>query len=83
MRDSAVATQINALAGKRVVLDYEQHKFVPSSCFAETEYYVVRARSVEEATAPTVPAVAPPLTPAPTPTPSSAQTPAAAPAPAY
>lgn len=81
VRDDAVATQINALAGKRVVLDYEQHKFVPTSCFAETEYFVVRARAVEEQPAPMPPAVAPPLSP--TPTPAPAANPAAAPAPAY
>jgi hypothetical protein len=61
VRDDAVAAQINALAGKRVILHYEQHKFVPTGCFAETEYYVVDAHGIEEAQAPSVPAVAPPL----------------------
>ena len=76
VRDDAVAAQINALAGKRVVLSYEQHKFVPTGCFAETEYYVVRARAVEEAPAPAVPAVAPPLqAPAAAPSQSPAATP--------
>lgn len=65
VRDDAVAAQINALAGKRVVLHYEQHKFVPTGCFAETEYYVTGVRAVEEAAPVPVPAVAPPLTPAP------------------
>lgn len=45
--DDAVADQINALSGRRVVLHYEQHKFIPSSCFGETEYFVVRVRDVE------------------------------------
>ena len=61
VRDEAVAAQINALAGKRVVLSYAQHKFVPTSCFAETEYYVTGARALEEAAAVPVPAVASPL----------------------
>ncbi len=46
VRDEAVAAHINALAGNRMVLHYQQHKFVPSSCFAETEYYVVDVHPV-------------------------------------
>jgi hypothetical protein len=41
VRDSAVAVQVNALAGKRVVLTYEQHRGLPTSCFGETDYFVV------------------------------------------
>lgn len=47
VRDDAVAQQINAIMGKRVVLSYEQHKGVPTSCFGETEYFVVSARPGE------------------------------------
>ncbi|MDP2169344.1 MAG: hypothetical protein Q8J96_02880 [Rhodocyclaceae bacterium] len=63
VRDDAVAVQINALAGKRVVLAYQQHKFIPSSCFGETEYFVTGARAVDEPPAALAPAVAPPLSP--------------------
>jgi hypothetical protein len=80
VRDDVVAKQINALAGKRVVLDYEQHKFLPTNCFAETEYFIVRARAVEEAPVPTPPSVAPPLS---APNPAPAPSPGATPAPAY
>jgi hypothetical protein len=56
VRDDAVAAQINALAGKRVVLTYEQHKFVPTGCFGETEYFRHRCprarRSAGNAVAP-------------------------------
>jgi hypothetical protein len=48
VRDDAVADKINALAGRRVVLHYEQHKFVPSSCFGETEYFVADAHALDE-----------------------------------
>ncbi len=48
VRDDAVAEKINALAGKRVVLYYQQHKFIPSSCFGETEYFVGNVREVTE-----------------------------------
>ena len=46
--DDAVAQKINALAGRRVVLHYRQHKFIPSSCFGETEYFVAQARDIDE-----------------------------------
>lgn len=53
--EDAVAERINALAGKRVVMHYQQHKFIPSSCFGETEYFVIGANEVGEATSPAVP----------------------------
>ncbi|MBI4995697.1 MAG: hypothetical protein HZC22_02100 [Rhodocyclales bacterium] len=65
VRDDAVAAQINALAGKRVVLAYEQHKFVPTACFGETEYFVTAARALEEQPVSPAPVVvAPPPAPA-------------------
>ena len=48
VRDSAVASKINDLAGKRVVLSYQQHKFIPSSCFGETEYFVTAIREMPD-----------------------------------
>ncbi len=50
--DQAIATQINADIGKRLVLHYEQHKWIPNSCFAETEYWVNTVRVAEDAKAP-------------------------------
>ena len=47
VRDEAVATNINAVVGKRVVLDYEQHRGLPGSCFGETDYFVTAVRVVE------------------------------------
>jgi hypothetical protein len=38
--DAAIAEKINTSLGKRVTLDYEQHRFLPNSCFGETEYFV-------------------------------------------
>jgi hypothetical protein len=74
VRNEAVATKINAMAGQRVVLTYEQHKFVPSNCFGETEYFVTDARGVNEQPASLAPPVAPPLeTPAATPAASTKQ----------
>lgn len=47
VRDGAVAAEIQAAMGKRVVLDYEQHIGVPTSCFADTQYFVTAVRVVE------------------------------------
>ncbi len=58
VRDEAVAEAINRLAGQRVVLHYQQHRFVPTSCFGETEYFVVGVRAVDEDAA-SVPALPP------------------------
>lgn len=41
VRDEAVVKKINELMGRRVALTYEQHQGVPTSCFGETEYFVV------------------------------------------
>jgi len=58
VRDEAVAQKINALAGKRVVLIYKQHKFIPTPCFGETEYFINDARELVD-----TPAVPVPLAP--------------------
>jgi hypothetical protein len=47
VRDDAVAGHINQTMGKRVALTYQQHKGIPTSCFGETEYFVVDVRNVE------------------------------------
>ncbi len=53
VRDDALTAKINALSGKRVVLSYQQHKFLPTSCFGETEYFVTAVREVvDQPTAP-------------------------------
>ncbi len=45
--DDAVSDKINRNLGKRVSLTYEQHVGVPSTCFAETQYFVTDVRVVE------------------------------------
>ena len=47
VRDETVAAQINAAAGKRVTLAYEQHKGLPTSCLGDTDYFVVGVREIE------------------------------------
>ena len=49
VRDDAVAAKINATVGNRVVLTYEEHKWIPFSCFGDTGHFVtgVKATAVE------------------------------------
>lgn len=47
VRDDAVAARVNQTMGKRVALSYKQHKGIPTSCFGETEYFVVDVKAVE------------------------------------
>ena len=43
VRDAKVVDQINALIGQKVVLEYEQHKGLPS-CFGDTEHFIIGVR---------------------------------------
>ena len=47
VRDDAVAKRIQQVVGKRVALTYEQHIGVPTTCFGDTQYYVIDVRVVE------------------------------------
>ena len=40
VRDDGVAKLVNGAIGKRVVLHYEEHLGVPTSCFGQTRYFV-------------------------------------------
>jgi lysophospholipid acyltransferase (LPLAT)-like uncharacterized protein len=46
VRDDAAVAKINAAMGKRVALEYEEHRGVPSSCFGESQYFAVDVREV-------------------------------------
>ena len=63
VRDDAVAKQISTLAGQRVSLTYEEHPGIPTSCFGDTDYFVVKVTPITDA-AP-LPATPPPAAPAP------------------
>ena len=47
VRDDAVAKRIQQSVGKRVALSYEQHIGIPTTCFGETQYFVVNIQLVE------------------------------------
>lgn len=40
VKDESIAKKINASMGKRVKIDYEEHKGIPSNCFGESSYFV-------------------------------------------
>jgi hypothetical protein len=47
VRDEAIAQKITLAAGKRVTLNYEQHKGLPTSCFGDTDYFVTGVTEIE------------------------------------
>lgn len=48
VRDENVAQQLLKLSGQRVTLSYEQHRGIPTDCFGETEYYIVRVQPAQQ-----------------------------------
>ncbi len=48
VKDEAVAAQLNALAGKRVVLYYKEHRGIPTTCYGETAHFVSSAREIDD-----------------------------------
>jgi hypothetical protein len=47
VRDDKVMAEIEALAGHRVALHYEEHRGIPSSCFGDTGYFVTGVQKAE------------------------------------
>lgn len=52
VRDEAVAMQLNTLLGKPIVLHYEEHRGIPTTCFGETGHFVTRVRVQESSRGP-------------------------------
>jgi hypothetical protein len=46
VRNSPIASQVNSTLGKRVRVIYSQHKFIPTSCFGDTEFFVAEAQPI-------------------------------------
>jgi hypothetical protein len=46
VRNDSIAKLIDDHVGKRVSLAYEEHRGVPTSCFAETNYYITNVRLI-------------------------------------
>jgi len=47
VRDKAVIGRLNSSIGKKVVLSYEQHKGIPTTCFGESEYFAADVKVLE------------------------------------
>lgn len=47
VRDETVAKKISDAMGHRVVLQYAEHRGVPTTCFGETPYYVDSVKVLE------------------------------------
>ena len=47
VRDEGIVTQINTLVGQRVVLHYEEHRGLPTSCFGDTAYFADRIQTLD------------------------------------
>ena len=48
VRNDSVAHLLQRNLGKRVSIAYEEHRGVPTSCFAETPYYITNMRIIGE-----------------------------------
>ena len=46
VRDDLVAAAVQKSIGRRVALEYEEHRGVPTTCFGDTPYFVVGLREV-------------------------------------
>ena len=57
VREDAVARQLTAAIGQRVVLTYEQHRGIPTSCFGDTEYFVEKVAASPDSPHVAAPAV--------------------------
>jgi hypothetical protein len=47
MWDEPLSRQINALLGKKVVLHYRELRYLPSTCFGDTSYFVDSVKPAE------------------------------------
>jgi hypothetical protein len=46
VRNDSIAALITRYQGQRVVIEYEEHKGIPTSCFGETPYFVQGVRAL-------------------------------------
>jgi hypothetical protein len=73
VRDPSVAAQLSRAVGHRVQLHYTEHPGIPTSCFADTRYFVDRVTVTDnEPASPPAQATPPVQTPAPVPAPGTA-----------
>ena len=47
VRDDKIAEQLTQVMGKRLVFHYEERRYLPTTCFGETSYFVDRVEVSE------------------------------------
>ena len=47
VRNNTVAERINQSLGKKIALNYDQYKGLPTSCFGDTEFFVSDVKVIE------------------------------------
>ena len=47
VRNNTVAEKINQSLGKKIALNYDQYKGLPTSCFGDTEFFVSNVKIIE------------------------------------
>lgn len=47
VRDERIATELDKVLGKRVILHYKEYRYLPTTCFGETDYFVDRVEIQE------------------------------------
>ncbi|TGN10119.1 hypothetical protein EHS11_11170 [Leptospira ilyithenensis] len=47
VRDEKIAQLINDSVGERIVLEYEEHIGLPTSCFGDTSYFITGVKNIE------------------------------------
>jgi hypothetical protein len=52
VRDKGAVEKISSTMGNRVVLKYNEHKFIPTRFFGDTSYFVADVRLVDPAAPP-------------------------------
>ncbi len=48
VRSDSIANVIQSMPGKKVAVDYQQHVGIPSSCFGDTQYFVIGVRAIPD-----------------------------------
>lgn len=46
VRNDSIASLLNRYQGQRVVIEYDQHLGIPTSCFGDTQYFVTGVRAL-------------------------------------
>lgn len=47
VKDEHVAADLSKVLGKRVILHYKEYRYLPTTCFGETDYFVDRVETQE------------------------------------